>query len=98
MLRERIQVKLQIPDGFSAIAQESHRLIRMNSLGLQKFKDPSFRFTVPLVDKRHTLRLSLRCHAFTNDDFKPALLAVGLFTTMDVATVQSNREWRTRVR
>jgi hypothetical protein len=82
MLREQIQVKLQIPDAFSAIAQESHRLIRMNSLGLQKFKDPSFRFTVSLVDKRHTLRLSLSCqdlaqtthhYTITKKRRKPAL-------------------------
>jgi len=51
---------LQIPDGFSAIAQEGHRLIGMDYLGLQEFKGPSFRFTVPLVDKRRSSRAQAR--------------------------------------
>src|SRR5215813_9742222 len=94
MLRERIQIELQIPDRFSAVTEEGHRLIRMNPLRFQEFKDPSFRFAIPLVDKRHTLRVSVRRDTFANDDFKPAILAIGLFATMDIATVQSDRERR----
>src|SRR5262245_30101746 len=70
----------------------------MNSLRFQEFKDASFRFALPLVDKGHTLCVSFRCHAFADNHFKPAFLTIRLLAAVDIATVQSHCEWGTRVR
>src|SRR5262249_39733055 len=98
VLRKRIQVELQIPNRFAAITQKGHRLIGVSALRFQKFKDPPLWLTVPIVDKGHTLRVTFRRDAFADDHFKPAFLAVGLLATVDIATVQSDRERGSRVR
>src|SRR5262249_39176755 len=77
---------------------KGHRLIGVSALRFQKFKDPPLWLTVPIVDKGHTLRVTFRRDAFADDHFKPAFLAVGLLATVDIATVQSDRERGSRVR